>query len=91
MEIIPPLVDELNFNCKDKSPLKYAIMLRVAEIHAQKSAINGKSVQPFFKEIFFQMLQNEALNYHYALCFIFLKYENEKEEMREIIVDSVIS
>lgn len=30
LEVIPPLVDGLNFNIKDKSPLKCSIMLKVA-------------------------------------------------------------
>ena len=35
MEVVPPLVDDLNFNCKDKSPLRYAVMLRAAELQGQ--------------------------------------------------------
>jgi len=30
LEIIPPLIDDVNFNLKDKYSLKHAIMLRAA-------------------------------------------------------------
>ena len=43
MEVVPPLVDDLNFNSKDKSPLRYAIMLRAAELQGQKWSESGKS------------------------------------------------
>ena len=49
MEVIPSLVEDINYNLKDKSSLKHAIMLRIAEIEAQKGSNNGKSVTASFK------------------------------------------
>jgi hypothetical protein len=37
------------------------------------------------------MLQEESLNFHYIICFIFLKYEKEREGIRDILLDSIIT
>ncbi len=66
-------------------------MLRAAEMSATRSPRSLKSLYNQFKEIYFQMLQSESLNYHYALCFIFLKYEKDRESIRDLIIDSIIS
>lgn len=71
--------------------MNYAIMLRAAEMSATRSPRSLKSLYNQFKEIYFQMLQSESLNYHYALCFIFLKYEKDRESIRDLIIDSIIS
>ncbi len=71
--------------------MNYAIMLRAAEMSATRSPRSLKSLYNQFKEIYFQMLQSESLNYHYALCFIFLKYEKDRESVRDLIIDSIIS
>jgi hypothetical protein len=44
LDVVPPLIEELTYNCKDKSPLKYAIMLRAAELQAQKLSSQGRSL-----------------------------------------------
>lgn len=64
-------------------------MMRVAELESLRRSQNGQSLEPLFREIFFQLLQTESLNYHYALCFIFIKYQKEKDSIRELIVEVV--
>lgn len=66
-------------------------MLKVAELSAIKYHQSHQSLTEKFKEVFFQMLQPESLNFHFIISFIFLKYEKEKEAIREIILNSIIS
>ena len=44
LDVLPPLIDDVNFNFKDKSPLKYAVMLRVAELLSQRRFQSGKTL-----------------------------------------------
>jgi hypothetical protein len=49
LDVLPPLIDDVTFNFKDKSPLKYAVMLRAAELLSQRRYQTGKSLEPLFK------------------------------------------
>jgi hypothetical protein len=36
------------------------------------------------------MLHSESLNYHFMLCFIFLKYLPEKEVLVDLLIDELL-
>lgn len=49
LDVVPPLIAEPTFSCKDKSPLKHGIMLRAAELEAQRRRQSGESLLALFK------------------------------------------
>lgn len=84
------MIEELTFNPKDRSSIKYSIILRKIEIESEKTLNSLKHLKDSFKEVYYQMLQAESLNYHFVACFIFLKYEKDKDSLRYIIIDAII-
>lgn len=56
----------------------------------KKPDANTVSLQDYFNQAYFQLLHSDSLNYHFILCFIFMKYLHDKEAVIEIILEELI-
>lgn len=90
LEVVPQLLEEYTINIKEKSAIKYAILLKRAEIEAERLARKGQNMDALFRQAYFQMIQAESLNFHYLVCFVFLKYETERNLITDFLIDETL-
>ena len=75
---------------KEKSGVKCGIVVRSAEIFCERNVTRQSGIKEYFMQSYFQMINSASCNYHFVLCYIFLKHYQDKEEISSFLIEEML-